>query len=113
MGTMPSATVTSRGSSGRSSTIPAVAEVVFHDPYRYKLNKELFCAVEGLHTGQFVYCGSKAQLTIGNVLPLNKMPEGTVISMCEEKATDRGRFARASGTSCMIVGHSDDGKKSR
>merc|ERR1712014_471622 len=65
------------------------------------------------HTGQFVYCGNKAQLAVGNVLPLAKMPEGTVISMCEEKATDRGRFARAGGTSCMIVGHSDDGKKTR
>merc|ERR1711957_942195 len=70
-------------------------------------------AVEGLHTGQFVYCGSKAQLTIGNVLPLNKMPEGTVMSMCEEKAGDRGRIARGSGTSCMVVGHSDDGRKTR
>merc|ERR1712186_325316 len=90
-----------------------VAEVVFHDPYRYKLKKELIPAVEGAHTGQFVYCGAKAQLTIGNVLPLNKMPEGTVISMCEEKAADRGRFARTSGASCMIVGHSDDGKKTR
>merc|ERR1712060_1006677 len=74
---------------------------------------ELIVAVEGAHTGQFVYCGSKAQLTIGNVLPLNKMPEGTVISMCEEKASDRGRYARASGTSCMIVGHSDDGRRTR
>merc|ERR1719491_1426282 len=82
-----------------------LAEVVFHDPYHFKLKKELFPAVEGLHTGQFVYAGSKAQLSIGNVLPLNKMRE--------EKALDRGRFARASGTSCMIVGHSDDGKKSR
>eukprot|EP00928_Gymnodinium_smaydae_P070993 TRINITY_DN546_c0_g1_i10.p1 TRINITY_DN546_c0_g1~~TRINITY_DN546_c0_g1_i10.p1 ORF type:complete len:257 (-),score=60.18 TRINITY_DN546_c0_g1_i10:51-821(-) len=90
-----------------------IAEVVFHDPYRYKLKKELMVAVEGLHSGQFVYCGSKAQLTIGNVLPLNKMPEGTVVSMLEEKAGDRGRVARASGTSCMIVGHSDDGKKTR
>ena len=33
-------------------------------------------AVEGLHTGQFVYCGAKAQLAIGNVMPLGKMPEG-------------------------------------
>ena len=41
------------------------------------------------------------------------IPLGTVISMVEEKALDRGRFARAGGTSCMIVGHSDDGKKSR
>lgn len=90
-----------------------VAEVVFKDPIRFKMNKELFVAVEGLHTGQFVYCGSKAQIAVGNVLPLGKMPEGTIVSMVEEKASDRGRFARAGGTSCMIVGHSDDGKKSR
>jgi large subunit ribosomal protein L8e len=90
-----------------------MAEVVFHDPYRYKLSKEKMIAVEGLHTGQFVYCGAKAQLHIGNVMPVGKMPEGTVISMCEEKAADRGRYARASGTSCMVVGHSDDGKKCR
>jgi len=90
-----------------------LAEVVFHDPYRYRLRKMLWPAVEGLHTGQFVYCGAKAQLTIGNVLPLNKMPEGTVISMVEEKSGDRGKIARASGASCMVVGHSDDGRKTR
>jgi large subunit ribosomal protein L8e len=90
-----------------------MCEVKFRDPYRYKIVKEKWIAVEGLHTGQFVYCGSKAQLTIGNCLPLNKMPEGTVMSMCEEKAGDRGRIARGSGTSCMIVGHSDDGRKTR
>jgi large subunit ribosomal protein L8e len=90
-----------------------LAEIVFHDPNRFKLNKELWPAVEGLHTGQFVYCGAKAQLSVGNVMPLGKMPEGTIISMVEEKARDRGRFARAGGCSCMIVGHSDDGKKTR
>jgi len=90
-----------------------MAEVVFKDNYRFKLNKERWIAVEGLHTGQFVYCGTKAQLAIGNVLPLAKMPEGTLMSMCEEKALDRGKIARASGTSCMVVGHSDDGRKTR
>jgi large subunit ribosomal protein L8e len=90
-----------------------IAEVTFRDPYRYKLCKTTIVAVEGLQTGQFVYCGAKAQLAIGNVLPLKSMPEGTVVSMCEEKAADRGRLARASGTSCMVVGHSDDGKKTR
>jgi large subunit ribosomal protein L8e len=88
-------------------------EVVFHDPYRFKLQKEMWVAVEGLHTGQFVYAGSKAQLAIGNVMPLGKMPEGTVISMVEDKASDRGRIARAGGCSCMVIGHSDDGKKTR
>ena len=37
--------------------------------------------------------------------------EGTVISSVEEKVADRGRLARTSGTSCVIVGHSDDGRK--
>mmetsp|Transcript_58064 Transcript_58064/g.135258 ORF Transcript_58064/g.135258 Transcript_58064/m.135258 type:complete len:255 (-) Transcript_58064:70-834(-) len=90
-----------------------LAKVVFHDPYKYRLKKELWVAVEGLHTGQFVYCGTKAQIAVGNVLPLQKLPEGTVVSMVEEKAPDRGKLARASGTSCMVVGHSDDMKKTR
>jgi len=90
-----------------------LAEIVFHDPYKFKLQKQLWPAVEGLYTGQFVYCGAKAQLTVGNVIPIGNMPEGTVVSMCEEKSSDRGRFARASGTNCMVVGHSDDGRKCR
>lgn len=36
-----------------------LAVVVFRDPYKYKLRKELFIATEGMHTGQFVYCGKK------------------------------------------------------
>lgn len=54
-----------------------------------------------------------AALTIGNVLPLNKMPEGTVVSNVEEKEGDRGTLARTSGTYATIVGHSDDGSKTR
>merc|ERR1719433_1119425 len=90
-----------------------MCEVAFRDPLRFKLRKERWVAVEGVHTGQFIYAGFKAQLAIGNVLPLGKMPEGTVVSMCEEKAGDRGKLARASGASCMVVGHSDDGRKTR
>merc|ERR1712008_547059 len=33
-------------------------------------------------------------------------------SMVEDKFADRGTLARASGTSCIVVGHSEDGKKS-
>ena len=38
-----------------------MAEVVFRDPIRFKLKKQRWIAVEGLHIGQFVYCGAKAQ----------------------------------------------------
>lgn len=88
-------------------------KVNFRDPYKYKTQTEYFPAVEGVYSGQFVYCGKQAQFTIGNILPLAKIPEGTTIAMVEHKNLDRGTFARAGGTSCIIVGHSDDGKKTR
>jgi large subunit ribosomal protein L8e len=54
-----------------------------------------------------------ASLSIGNILPVNQMPEGTIVSNCEGKQGDRGAYARASGTSAIIIGHSDDLKKTR
>merc|ERR1739842_196498 len=71
-----------------------LAIVHFRDPYRYKIKKELFIATEGMYTGQFVYCGRKAQITIGNVMPVGFMPEGTIICNLEEKTGDRGKRAR-------------------
>jgi large subunit ribosomal protein L8e len=90
-----------------------LAKIVFRNAYKYKLNKELLVAVEGMYTGQFVYCGKNAQLAVGNCLPVGKCPEGTVVCMVEDKYADRGTLARASGTSCIVVGHSEDGKKTQ
>lgn len=47
-----------------------------------------------------------ATLSIGNVLPLAKVPEGTVVCSVEEKAGDRGSIARTSGTFATVVGES-------
>merc|ERR1712166_150720 len=47
-----------------------LAIVHFRDPYKYKIRKELFIAAEGMYSGQFVYAGKKAQLTVGNILPV-------------------------------------------
>lgn len=90
-----------------------LARVVFRDPYRYKLKKELFLAAEGMHTGQFVYCGKKAALQVGNVLPVGAMPEGTVICNVEEKPGDRGRLARTSGNYATVIAHNADTRKTR
>ncbi|KAF6269776.1 ribosomal protein L8 [Rhinolophus ferrumequinum] len=79
-----------------------LAKVVFRDPYRFKKRTELFIAAEGIHTGQFVYCGKKAQLNIGNVLPVGTMPEGTIVCCLEEKPGDRGKLARASGNYATV-----------
>jgi large subunit ribosomal protein L8e len=96
--------------SGRGAPL---AKVMFRDPYRFKQRTEYFVGVEGMYTGQFVYAGTKASLSVGNILPVSGMPEGTIVSNCEAKTGDRGSFARASGTSAVIIGHSDDGKKTR
>ena len=72
------------------------------------MDKELFLAAEGMYTGQSVYCGKKAEISVGNVIPLREMPEGTVICNVEQKVGDRGSLARCSGDYATVIGHSDD-----
>jgi len=91
--------------SGRGAPL---AKVTFRDPYRYKHQKELFIAAEGIYSGQFLYCGKKATLHVGNVKPLGSMPEGTIVCNLEEKTGDRGALARASGDYAIIVAHNPD-----
>ena len=79
----------------------------------FQIRKELFVAVEGMYTGQFIYCGKKAQLTLGNVMPIGTMPEGTIISNLEEKTGDRGKLARASGNYATVIAHNPDTKRTR
>ncbi|KAJ1408805.1 Translation protein SH3-like domain superfamily [Sesbania bispinosa] len=42
-----------------------LAKVTFRHPFRYKKQTELFVAAEGIYTGQFIYCGKKANLVVG------------------------------------------------
>merc|ERR1712072_372496 len=80
-----------------------LAKINFHGARSYKLDKNLMPAVEGTYSGQFVYCGRKAQLVVGNTLPVGQMPEGTIISNCEVRPGDRGTVARCSGDYCTII----------
>jgi len=90
-----------------------LARVVFRDPYRYKLKSEYFIAPEGLHTGQHVFCGKRAQIAVGNVLPLKSIPEGSMVCNVEQYIGDRGSFARTSGSYAIIVSHSDEDNKTK
>lgn len=90
-----------------------LARVVFRDPYRYKLRHENFIACEGMYTGQFIYCGKKATLQIGNILPVGVMPEGTVVCSLEEKTGDRGRLAKCSGNYATVISHNPETKRTR
>jgi large subunit ribosomal protein L8e len=90
-----------------------LAKVAFRDPYRFKLRTETFIANEGMYTGQFIYAGKKANLTVGNILPLSAMPEGTIVSNVEEKVGDRGALGRTSGNYVIVIGHNADEGKTR
>ncbi|KAG6420787.1 hypothetical protein SASPL_117326 [Salvia splendens] len=85
-----------------------LARVTFRHPFRFQHQKELFVAAEGMYTGQFVYCGKKANLVVGNVLPLRSVPEGAVICNVEHHVGDRGVFARASGDYAIVISHNPD-----
>jgi large subunit ribosomal protein L8e len=87
-----------------------LARVQFRNPYKYAKKTETFLATEGMYTGQFIYCGDKANVKIGNVLPVGKMPEGTIICCVEQQAGDLGKLAKASGCYCTIISHMDNGK---
>lgn len=47
------------------------------------------------------------------MLPLNKIPEGTAVCNVEERPGDKGCLSRASGCYATVIGHSDDGAKTR
>eukprot|EP01071_Lankesteria_metandrocarpae_P013337 Lankesteria_metandrocarpae@DN7069_c0_g1_i1.p1 len=96
--------------SGRGAPL---ATVHFRNMYRFKKDKELMVAVEGMYSGQYLYCGNKAKLAVGNILPVGNMPEGTIVSSLEAKSGDRGKLAKASGCYATVIGHSEDGRKTR
>jgi len=91
--------------SGRGAPL---AKVVFRNPYKYKQDVTLIVAAEGMYSGQFVYCGAKAKLSIGNVIPLKNLPEGCIICNIEQRPGDRGTIARGSGTFGLIISHNED-----
>merc|ERR1719339_514910 len=55
----------------------------------------------------------QAHLSIGNVMPIGHMPEGTIVCNLEEKTGDRGKLARASGNYATVIAHNPDTKRTR
>jgi large subunit ribosomal protein L8e len=85
-----------------------VAKIQFKDPYQFKKVNALVCAPEGMYSGQFIFAGKKANLDIGNILPIGSIPEGTVICNIEAKVGDCGKLCRASGDYAIIVSQDPD-----
>jgi len=90
-----------------------LARVAYRNPYKFRTDMELMVAAEGMYTGMSIYSGAKANLAVGNILPLKALPEGTIVCNIESKIGDRGKYARASGDYAVIVSHDEDKGKSK
>jgi len=90
-----------------------IAKIQFNDRYKFGKQNVQWTATEGTYTGQFIYCGKKAQLVPGNVMPLSEMPPGTVINNVEKHQGDKGKFAKTSGGFAQIIGHIEGANRTR
>jgi large subunit ribosomal protein L2 len=64
---------------------------------------------EGVYAGQQIRIGGKAPAEIGNMLPIGKIPEGTMICNIELRQGDGGKMAKSSGAYATVVAHTAQG----
>ncbi len=65
-------------------------------------------AVEGMFVGQQIGIGQDAEPAPGNIVPVGKLAEGTVISVIERHPGDGGKLVRGSGGYATIVAQVGD-----
>ena len=70
--------------------------------------KRYILAPKDLKVGQFVVSGEEADIRIGNCLPLDKIPMGTMVHNIELYPGHGGQLVRSAGASAQILGR--DGK---
>ena len=66
--------------------------------------KRYIIAPKGLQVGNKVESGANADIKVGNCLPLENIPEGTLVHNVELKAGKGGQMARSAGSSVQILG---------
>ena len=97
--------------------IPAVVKTIEYDPNRSARiallfyvdgEKSYIIAPNGLQVGQTVVSGPEAPPEVGNALPLNKIPVGTVIHNIELRPGQGAFMARSAGTFAQIVSREGD-----
>jgi len=100
------------------TTLEGVIKDLVHDPgrgtplalIRFENGKTCYTVVpEGVHTRQQIQMGGKAPVDVGNILPVVKIPEGTMVCNLELHPGDGGKIAKSSGAYATVVGHTPQG----
>ena len=96
------------------ASINGVVEALVHDPgrgaplafVRFENGETCYTVPpEGVFKGQQISLGGKAAAEVGNILPLGKVPEGTIVCNLELRPGDGGKMAKSSGAYATVVGH--------
>ncbi|MDY6440374.1 50S ribosomal protein L2 [Enterococcus avium] len=66
--------------------------------------KAYILAPKGLEVGMTIVSGADADIKIGNALPLENIPVGTVIHNIEMKPGKGGQLIRSAGTNAQVLG---------
>ena len=92
--------------------VPATVKTIEYDPNR-TANIALICyadgqkayilAPEGLKVGQKVMNGPDAEITVGNALPLEKIPVGTMVHNIELYPGKGGQLVRSAGIGAQLM----------
>ncbi|MEM5948719.1 50S ribosomal protein L2 [Spirochaetia bacterium 38H-sp] len=97
--------------------IPATVKTVEYDPNRSANicllayadgEKRYILAPRGIKRGDVVISGTAAPIAIGNALPLENIPLGTVVHNVELSPGKGGQIARAAGVGATIVAKEGD-----
>jgi len=100
------------------TAIKGVVEDFVHDPgrgapvalIRFENGETCHTVVpEGVYVGQQVQMGGKAAVEVGGILPVGKIPEGTMICNLELRPRDGGKIAKSSGAYAIVVAHTPQG----
>ncbi|MGG4033457.1 50S ribosomal protein L2 [Paenibacillus cisolokensis] len=70
--------------------------------------KRYIIAPKGLNVGDQVMSGENADIKVGNALPLEFIPVGTIIHNIEMKPGKGGQLVRAAGTEAQLLGKEDN-----
>jgi large subunit ribosomal protein L2 len=97
--------------------VPGVVATVEYDPNRSARialvtyadgEKRYIIAPEGLKVGMSVVSGEKAEVNVGNALPLRLIPLGTVIHNIELKKGKGGQMVRSAGAGAQLMAKEGD-----
>ena len=69
--------------------------------------KRYILAPNGLKVGQVIESGESADIKVGNALPLNNIPVGTIVHNVELKPGRGGQLARSAGAEAQILGREE------